>query len=299
MAIISLEELENKLDYFYSHFQCTKEQCFCYMFPTCTKGREMQNMDDEAFDKQRKEILNDSLPFNDNADNYLLEKVKKLKDKLSRFPYPYTFKEIRPDSVKTLGTQNLTQWINKEELEKEIAGIDSILNFQEKRYSPRKPITMTYKYYANDASRDYHINLRLLDWLEGHLGKKSSKEDIDDSRIKSWATPAEIKRHFMQLAENGFMQEEEVMNFLRANYLGFNPKTEIKKIVLPTLTQKDINFLFREFALRYDSNQKGRYCEMIMENFACFNNSKFKSVQGNFGEYPPKEALKFKSPSPD
>jgi hypothetical protein len=129
----------------------------------------------------------------------------------------------------------------------------------------------------------------VLNWINIKL----SELEIDN-RIKGKLNQIEIEEYFMKLSEFNYhkgkveiLNKMQIMELLQANFYGFEPRQEIKKLKLPKfVTPKILTPFIYEFYLIHCSEPRKKatkYIEFLKNNFSLYDNTSNDSLKSNWG----------------
>jgi len=146
----------------------------------------------------------------------------------------------------------------------------------------------------------------IIDWVEKNetIALEESNREIDnyeaDERIQTSVPKETIEHYFSQLSEvkgnihpsKPILSELEVKNLLQANFQTFNPKIEKKLIKLNHSNKGVIKYFIYHYYRNIDygssrNNQK-KYCQLLIDNFECYQNNTIESISKNFSKKPSK-----------
>ena len=149
------------------------------------------------------------------------------------------------------------------------------------------------------------INL-IIDWVEENkiIISKESELEIDkldaDDRIHTYVPKETIEDYFSLLTKvKGnihpnlpILSEIDVKNLLKANFHTFDPRVEKKLFKLNHSNKSVIRFFiyhyYRNIDYEASRNNQKKYCQLLIDNFECYQNNTIESISKNFSKKPSK-----------
>ncbi|HWY10776.1 MAG TPA: hypothetical protein VN026_05590 [Bacteroidia bacterium] len=138
------------------------------------------------------------------------------------------------------------------------------------------------------------VEVKQLEILTGKILKRFdnvSELGNNDTRIKGRLNKNEIENYFKtsfsekQKDSGAILTEEEINQFLRANFKGFEPKTEVKKFDTPNTTQQKLRGIIYDFYLKDCKKMRtSEYVKLLINNFYEFDGTDFKNEKKNFSK---------------
>ncbi len=141
--------------------------------------------------------------------------------------------------------------------------------------------------------------IEIMQWVEEEReyeqfdeNSYNEREIDNDYRIACKATKGKIRSYFLKLTQKNeagqqIMKEEEIKYLLCANFKGFTPEVEIKKIT-PNLNQANLRYFVYQFYLKYSKNSHEAevYASFLKENFTQFENVEISGIKKAFSRSP-------------
>lgn len=149
----------------------------------------------------------------------------------------------------------------------------------------------------NSPNQNLHRKEKIFDWLERNgaedLPKRfSMRANPIDERLRGEMTTEEIRHYWMALkdfrekkgkAVVEVLNEEEILIFLQANFWGFQPHTEIKKLSPRNISQASFRKFCKSFFDKFSSSNRNRtFIQMLKANFSIFDNISESALAANF-----------------